>query len=409
MKKIWIINHYATPPMYGGLTRHHFLAKNIDSKKYNVTLIAASAIHNSNVNLISNNEPYIEHTIEEVKYLHIKTCQYNNKFKRIINMLQYYFRTYKICKKKIKDGDIPDYIYTSMPHPLSPLLSLKLKRKFKIPCIVEIRDLWPESMISYNVMKKNNPIVKILYRIEKYIYLHADKLVFTMEGATDYLKKQKYSNKIKFKNVYNINNGVDLDEYYDNLSKYKIKDIDLNNKQTFKIIYTGSIRYIYNIKKIIDVASKINNKNIVFIIYGDGPFLEEYKKYCIDNNIYNIKFKGFVDNKYIPYILSQADVCLLHGESTDIMKYGMSTNKSFMYLAAGKPIISTYPNKYDFIDKNCGITIKTNSNDEYIEAINNLYSLDKKTYKNYCNNSLEYSKNFDYKELSKKLIAIITK
>lgn len=407
MKKVWIINHYATPPMYGGLTRHHFLAKYIDKNKYDVTLVAASAIHNSNINLITDRKKYIVHNIDGVKYLHVRTCQYNNKIKRIINMLQYYFRTYKVLKRRIKDGDKPDYIYTSMPHPLSPLLALKLARKFNLPCTVEIRDLWPESIVSYGVLKRNNPIVKILYKLEKYIYLHVDKLVFTMEGGKDYLKKCTYADKINFNNVFNINNGVDLDKYYSDLKEFKINDKDLNNKKTFKLVYTGSIRYIYNIRRLIDVASAINNKNIIFIIYGDGPFLKEYKQHCVDNHIDNIIFKGFVDSKYIPYILSKADACLLHGEMTDIMQYGMSTNKSFMYLASAKPIISTYPNEYDFIDGKCGITVSSDSNDEYVDAITRIYNLDKETRNKFKNNSLELVKKFDYKYLAKKLTDII--
>ena len=128
----------------------------------------------------------------------------------------------------------------------APLLALKLARKFNLPCTVEIRDLWPESIVSYGVLKRNNPMVKILYKLEKYIYLHANKLVFTMEGGKDYLKKCTYADKINFNNVFNINNGVDLDKYYSDLKEFKINDKDLNNKKTFKLVYTGSIRYIYN-------------------------------------------------------------------------------------------------------------------------------------------------------------------
>lgn len=407
MKNIWIINHYATPPMYGGLTRHHFLAKYINNTKYKVTLVAASAIHNSNINLITNGEEFIEHNIDGVNYLHIKTSQYNNMVKRVLNMVEYYFRTYRVLKRKIVKGDRPDYIYCSMPHPLSPLVALKIARKFKIPCTVEVRDLWPDSIVSYGVMKKNNLIVKLLYKLEKYIYLHADKLVFVMDGAKDYLKGTYYSAKIDFNKVYIISNGVDLDKYYSDLNRFKIKDKDLDDNKSFKLVYTGSIRYIYNIKRLIDVASKITNKNIKFIIYGNGPFLEEYKDYCIKNKIKNVLFKGFVDNKYIPYILSKADVCLLHGEMSSIMQYGMSTNKSFMYLASGKPIISTYPNNYDFIDSKCGITVSDNSNDEYVDAIMKLYNLDEKSKDKFKNNSLKLVKKFDYKELAKKLIGVI--
>ena len=39
MKKILIVNHYATPPMYGGLSRHHYFAKYLKKKGYDVAIV----------------------------------------------------------------------------------------------------------------------------------------------------------------------------------------------------------------------------------------------------------------------------------------------------------------------------------------------------------------------------------
>ena len=92
MKSILIVNHYATPPMYGGLNRHHFFAKNLKKMGYNVKIIASSAIHNSNVNMINKDEKilYKEKVIDDVDYIYVKTSSYKNKYQRIINMSDIY-------------------------------------------------------------------------------------------------------------------------------------------------------------------------------------------------------------------------------------------------------------------------------------------------------------------------------
>lgn len=406
MKTVWIINHYATPPSFGGLTRHHFLAKNI-SNTYSVKIIAASAIHNSKINMINDKSKYLESNIDGVDYIHVRTRQYKSKISRVLNMLEYYFRTKKVLKKISK----PDYIYASIPQPLSALIAIKLAKKYKVPCIIETRDLWPETIISFGILKKNCIIAKMLYQLEKYIYVNADKIVFTMEGGKEYLKERKYANKIDFKHVYHLNNGADLFKVKDNLKKYSIKDSDLDDDNTFKIVYTGSIRYAYNINKIVELAKMFQDNNlsdIKFLIYGDGPYRNDLIKLCKDENINNIVFKGFVDVKYIPYIMSKCDLALLHGANHSVFRYGTSQNKMFTYLASGKPIISTFPNEYDMISKNkCGETVQSDSIDEYYEKILKIYNASIDKYNKYCENSRKLAKKYDYMVLSKKLIEII--
>lgn len=406
MKKILIVNHYATPPMYGGLSRHHYFAKYLKKKGYDVKILASSAIHNSTVNMIDKQEKVLfkEKDIDGVDYIYVRTCSYKNKIKRVFNMLQFYFKAKKVANKL----DKYDVIYSSTPQPLSALLGLKIAKKTNSEAIVEVRDLWPESMVSYNVLKKNNIIVKILYMIEKKIYLNSSKIVFTMQGGKDYLKERKYSHKINFDKVYHLNNGIDLIKYNNDLKQYKINDNDLENNK-FKIIYTGSLRYIYNIEQLVYVAESLKKyKDIQFLIYGDGPFKEGAINLSNEKKLSNIKFKGFVDSKYIPYILSKGNINLLHGKLTGIAKYGMSTNKSFMYLASAKPIISTYYGNYNLIDEyNCGITLKDDSIEEYKQAILKFYNMNKKDYDIYCKNCKNLSQEYDYEKLTEQLISII--
>ena len=81
----------------------------------------------------------------------------------------------------MKEIGKPDVIYASSPMPTTAILGISLAKKLKTKSVVEVRDLWPDSIISFGVAKKNNILVKILYYIEKRMYIEADKLVFTME------------------------------------------------------------------------------------------------------------------------------------------------------------------------------------------------------------------------------------
>jgi len=205
---------------------------------------------------------------------------------------------------------------------------------------------------------------------------------------------------------------VDIEQYDYNKNNYFYNDDkELNDKSTFKLLYAGSIRKAYNIKQILELAKKIQNngfENVRIFLFGNGNEKEEMIEYCEENKINNVIFREFVDNKYIPDIMSKCDICLLHGKNADVLKYGTSQNKMFAYLYSGKPIISTFYNPYELIEKNgCGITLKHNTIEEYYEAFLNIYN-DYDTKKNeYAQNAKKLLEQFDYKVLAKQLEQLI--
>ncbi len=413
MKNIWIINEYATPPKFGSIVRHHNIAKYMDKNKYNIYIIASSAIHNSDINLIQNKELYKISNIDGVNYVHIRTNQYKgNGFKRVFNILQFFVNTKRAKRKLFKEIGRPEAIYASSPMPTVALLGIQFAKKLKVKSIIEVRDLWPDSIVEFGVASKNNILVKILYLLEKYIYIKADKLVFTMAGGKDYISTKKYKDKIDFSKIYNINNGVDIKEYDENKNKYSIDDDnELNDKSTFKLLYTGSIRKAYNVKQIAELAKKIqenNFDNVRIFLYGNGNEKQEIIEYCKQNNINNVIFRDFIDNKYIPDIMSKCNICLLHGTNVGIFKYGTSQNKMFAYLYSGNPIISTFYNPYDLIEKNgCGITLKNNTLEEYYDAFLRIYETYDEKKEQYSENSKKLLAKFDYQELAKQVEKLI--
>lgn len=408
MKKIWIFNHYGTNQFIEHGGRHINFAKNLIKAGYDTTIFVASSLHNSDTNLIQDNELYLRDSSEEVPFVFVKTGSYSgNGMGRIKNMFQYYFRIFKVAKNFEK----PDVIIGSSVHPLSCVAAIKMAKKYKCKCIVEIRDLWPESIVVYSKISKKNPIIWMLYKLEKWIYKSADELIFTMEGGSDYITEKGWDKDIDHNKVHNINNGVDLVRFNYDKEQYMLVDEDLDHTETFKVIYTGSIRKVNNISMIVDTASYMQANGysyIKFLVYGDGNEREELEKRCKDENLNNIVFKGQVDKKFIPYILSRSDLNLMHVQQTDIMKYGCSLNKLFEYLASGKPILSDLIVGYDLLERyNCGVTLKDISAQVISSEIIKIYNLPKEELDVMSNNALEASKDYDFKKLTEKLICII--
>lgn len=410
--KIWLINQYNMPPEYGHLNRHYNFGKYLKRMGHEPTVFVGSFLHNTKIQMIEDCSLIKKYENSDYPYYFIKTCDYSkSKLKRVYAMYQFY----KNLLKAVKSFDKPDVILGSSAHPLAAIAAIKLGKKYGCLSIVEVRDLWPESFVAYGIIRKKNPLLNLLYAGEKWIYKNADKLVFTMEGGKDYIIEQGWNKEngglIDINKVHHINNGVDLEVFNYNKDQHKLKDEDLDNPDTFKVIYAGSIRLVNNVKSIVDAAKEIKNlgiEDVKFIIYGDGNDREPLKQYCEDNNIDNVVFKGFVDKKNIPFILSKSDLNIIHFEQNGIKKYGASLNKMFEYFASGKPTISDCEFGYDLIKKyKCGITVDGADASVLAELILRFKELNENEYREYCFNAVNAANDYAFKKLTLELLEAI--
>lgn len=409
---IWIISQHNMPPEYGHLNRHYNFAKYLERAGHSVKVFVGSSLHNTDKQMISDNTLIKRYKSTDLDYYFIKTIHYkNSSLKRLYSMFQFYRNVFKAVKKFEK----PDVIIGSSSHPLSALAGIRLGKKYKCQSIVEIRDLWPESFVAYDIMSAKNPLINILYKGERWLYENGDKVIFTMEGGKDYIVEKGWDKdnggKIDLRNIYHLNNGVDLEVFNKNRDNFQEADIDLDNKDIFKVVYTGSIRLVNNVRRIVDIAKEVldlGESNIKFLIYGDGPEKPELVQYCLDNNINNVIFKGSAPKKLIPGILARCDLNILHFQDNGVKKYGSSMNKMFDYFASGKPTLSDSKFGYDVITKfNCGLSIDKASAKVMAEEVVKFKNMEPSVYQSYCDNALKASKHYDFKKLSEDLVHII--
>ena len=369
-KNIWILNHYAITPDMSGGTRHYDFGKELTKRGYDVTIFASSFHYTQHKELkLEKKGTYKIENIDGINFVWVKTFPYKkNDWRRVINMISYMWMSCWIGKKITKiNRDIkkPDIIIGSSVHLLAVLSAYWLSKHHKSQFIMEVRDLWPQTLIDVGKLRKNSLITRVLKILENFLYKRAKKIITLSPLTKNYLKLIKIDqNKIHL-----IPNGVDI-------SKYKFILIDKKKKPTFNIIYTGMLGIFIRLDNVLGAAKIIQNqklKNIKFIFLGEGIKKKQLIKLKEKLQLTNVEFLKSVPKSKVPIILNTANILLLISYK---VFYG-SENKLMDYLAAGKPIIfAVFDEHNDIAEKiNCGISIPPENPERMAEAIIKLYNM----------------------------------
>ncbi len=402
IKRIWFVSHYSMPPEHEMRIKTQMYAHFLGQMGIECIIFAASTIHNTDINLIQDKEKYIERQYDDLKFVHIRCSGYTKTdLKRIINMEQFAYRFNKVAEKfKAPDVIVADTYCVSY----KPIY--KYCKRHRIPFVVDVRDLWPQSIVEYMHINETNPVIRMMYNMEKNMYVNADRIIFSFDGGYDYIRDHNLDKLIPKEKVYFINNGVNLEEFRENSIKYKINDDDLDNPEYFKVVYVGSIRKVNNLGLLLDAAKEVKNQRIRFLIWGAGDELDTLKKRVFDEQIDNVIFKGFIEKKYVPSITERADLNLIHNNPSELFKYGISFNKLFDYLASGQATLSTFPCKYNpAVYEGAGVDVNNSTPEEIAKVIDELSEKDLTIYRE---NARKAAEKYDYKALAMRLFDILT-
>ena len=295
---IWLFNHYAVPPSLYPLARPYHFARYLQKKGHKVTIFAASSVHLSDENLITDGRNVSARRIDGIRYVFLKARNYEgNGIRRILNFFDYTFRLFTQTGRFNR----PDVIMATSVHPLTCVAGILLAKKYRCRCVVEIADLWPLTLVEYGAIKERQLITKLLYGLEHWIYQKADAVLFTMYGGKQYIVDQGWDGDVSLDKIFYINNGVDLSAYRRQEQEEQYPDADLDRTDTFKVLYTGSMGKANAMYDILDAADRLKDReDIQFLLFGGGYLEEELKEYCRKKQITNVVFKGKVDKKYIP-------------------------------------------------------------------------------------------------------------
>jgi glycosyltransferase involved in cell wall biosynthesis len=99
---------------------------------------------------------------------------------------------------------------------------------------------------------------------------------------------------------------------------------------------------------------------------------------------------------------------IVHWQTSPLIRYGDSSNKSFEYFAAGRPVLFTTRPGYSVVERfQCGFTANDQKPESIAKAINECLYLSVDERAALCRNARSAAEEYDFKKLTEKLIEII--
>jgi glycosyltransferase involved in cell wall biosynthesis len=370
-KSLWILNHYAITPDLPGGTRHYDLAKELSSRDYQVTIFASAFHHKlrKKVRLL-NGEPWAVEEVEGVRFVWLPSFAYcGNTWRRIVNMLDYAWRAYGLGRRLPRvDSRIPkpDVVYGSSVHLLAVFSAYLLARSFDAHFVMEVRDLWPQTLVDMGVLSERSLVTKFLRSSEKFLYSKAERIIVLPPKAVDYIADLG----VDASKVHWIPNGVDL-------SRFRFKEVGGAKGEGFTVMYVGAHGLANDLGVLLRAARTIQNRGfsaIRFVLVGGGPEKPRLIAYKELSGLTNTEFRDEIPKTLVPNTLQQADALVLVLQDLALYKYGISLNKLFDYLAAGKPVILAGHPANDVVgEAGCGLSVPPANPDALADAIIRIY------------------------------------
>jgi len=364
-KSIWMINHFAISPMMPGGTRHYDFGVELVKRGYDVKIFASDFNYTNREHTklrfwqLKSREYY-----NDVEFVWLNTIGYKkNNWKRMLNMLSFAFNACLVGYATKK----ANLIIGSSPHLFAAFAGYVIAKLKRCQFYLEVRDLWPQTMIEGGSVKEGSVVVKILRIIEHFLYKNSSLIIVLAKGAGKYIEEKGIeSQKILF-----LPNGVHLEHFKVTEPREKVRQ-HFNLKGKFVVMYAGAHGQLNALHTIIDAAQLMqDNPKVVFVSVGDGPEKNNLMESVQAKGLTNVMFVPPVSKAEVPNLLNAADALVITLLNVDLFSYGVSPNKLFDYMAARKPVICAVSGEMSklVMEADAGITVEPEKPDELAKAV----------------------------------------
>ena len=338
---IWLLHPFAGGPGLGRHWRPYWLADAWQRMGHRPLVISA-AFHHLHMEPRS---PGLQH-VGGVDFWFIETPRYSGNLGRLWNNLSFGPRFRRDAGGIAAALGKPDLIIASSPHLLFVAAAQRVARQFNAKFWLEVRDLWPESIVALGMTPAWHPLVKLLDWKERSAYQDADRVVSLLSGAESHMKSRGLAHG-KFVWIPNGLSEQDLQSALDiNRSSHPLVERIYSFKQHGSpvVIYAGSMGPPNGVEVIVDAARVLweSGSAVQLVLIGSGASRAELEQRAA--GLPNVAFFEEVDRPVAHAMMHAADCAVVAFRKSPLYHHGISPNKLFDYcLFAPRTVIACEP------------------------------------------------------------------
>lgn len=317
MNITYIHQHFKLPREDGGSRPYEF-ARRMVAEGHRVTMICGG-------------EEALDETVEGIQVRRL-AVPYDNSMSMAARMVS--FARFMIASSAVAARTRPDVVFASST-PLTvaiPGIVTKLVRR--VPMVFEVRDLWPEVPVELGFLK-NPAFIALARGLEKIAYKASKKIVALSPGMRDGVVKVDPSAEVTI--VPNASDVQLFSRTQEERAAFRAEQ-GWGEEETV-IVYAGGFGYVYELEWAVELAAKLKDDNVRFILLGAGsstPVLETQAK-ALGLNPAEI-LPGKQPKVQVANYVASADL-VLSSLRLDPCLEPCSLNKVFDAMAASRPIL----------------------------------------------------------------------
>ena len=194
-----------------------------------------------------------------------------------------------------------DIVVSTSPQFFCGLAGYFVSRIKRVPWVLEVRDLWPESIVAVGAMRRSLTL-RCLAGLAKFAYRKADLVLC----VTDSFKTAIMAEGIPGDKIAVIKNGVDLDFYApESIPAPESVEIpglgDIRGK--FVAAYVGTHGMAHGLDTVLEAAELLRDvPDVLFLLVGDGARREHLLQRCDSMKLDNVVMLGQQPKSMMPTI-----------------------------------------------------------------------------------------------------------
>jgi glycosyltransferase involved in cell wall biosynthesis len=257
--------------------------------------------------------------------------------------------------------ELPDVIMASYPPVELCDVCGKLGRRFRIPVVLDVRDLWPDVFLDVVPKKLRRTAARVLpyRRMSRVSCRNATGIVAPADSYIDWAVGLAGRKRTEFDQVFPfgyVDRPPDPARIADAEALWTAQGIAAGDGK-LRVCFLGTLGRQFDLDSVIEVARELqcSHPAIEFVICGDGDKARHYREKARDCG--NIKWPGWVDYTAMWMLMRRCSIGLAPYQETANFA-GHLPNKPIEYLSAGLPVLSSLKGSLEQLlhDKECGLT-----------------------------------------------------
>ena len=223
----------------------------------------------------------------------------------------------------------PDVTLTTSPQFLAGLSGALVGKLRAAPLVVEIRDLWPASMVDLGVLSETSPLTRTLEGLERRLYRSADALVVVSEPFRSHVAQHAPA---VAERIHTITNGVDVERFNPSVDGQAFRDA--HGLTGTLAVYGGTHGMAHGLETVIDAAQLA--PEVTFVLVGEGARKADLQQRA--QGLDNVRFLPGQPREAMPSIYAASDICLVPLRDLEVFRT-VIPSKMFEIWATGRPIV----------------------------------------------------------------------